>query len=277
MKKYAIYAFIVGLMLVAARAAASYDIVSGWKYEEKKEVNLGQLIAEKYEGEAVKIAAEAKKYTVEVKTEKTKHPDLGGKLYFKPMLIKKASREIYVGYGSGFIVSADGYIVTAYHVIDGADLDNITIVKNGLTYKAKLIGTQIAKDMALLKINADFQQTAKIAPKKEIREGETSYSAGFPLELGFIFSRGVINSPKVKLTIEEELIQTDARVIPGNSGGPLINSKGEIIGVIVAYIPNTGYGFAIPVSAEDVEKMKTNSDNKNPALDKSSAGHKEEK
>lgn len=277
MKRYATYAFIVGLTMIIIGAIASYEIIADWKYEEKKgDAPLGHFLSAQSEEKTVQIAAEAKKYTVEVKTEKEEYPAFwNNKSYFKnPMRLIKI-REIYAGFGSGFIISSDGYIITAYHVVENTKPDKITIVKNGLVYKAELISTRPEKDRALLKINADSLPHAKISANKNLKEGATSYSAGFPLELGFIFSKGVINSPEIKMSLYDgvRVIQTDARVMPGNSGGPLINSRGEIIGTIVAYIPNTGYGYAIPLGAEDIEEMKkTKLDDKNPGN-----GAKEEK
>lgn len=264
MKRYATYAFIVGLTLLITGAIVSYYVIASadWKYEEKKENNVGRWIAEKYEEETVKIAAEAKKYTVSVWVEKREFPDFGDITQPTNALMITLVGKTYVAHGSGFIISANGYIVTAYHVIKDAVKGKIIVIFNELSYQAEIAGIDEENDMALLKIEADSLSFAKIS-KKKAKEGQKAMVAGYPLDNPFTFGVGNINvaNAKIKLYPGANLIQFDIIINGGNSGGPLINSDGEIIGIAVASWPAAHYNYAMPITKEDVERMKNTKTN----------------
>ncbi|MDX6746900.1 trypsin-like peptidase domain-containing protein [Polaribacter sp. PL03] len=158
-----------------------------------------------------------------------------------------------VGTGSGVIISADGYIVTNNHVIDGASALEITL-NNKKKYKAELIGRDAANDIALLKINADVDLPyVPFANSDNIKIGEWVLAVGNPYNLTSTVTAGIISAKGRDLEGNnniESFIQTDAAVNPGNSGGALVNSRGELIGINTAISSKTGsfigYSFAVP-------------------------------
>ena len=158
-----------------------------------------------------------------------------------------------VGTGSGVIISADGYIVTNNHVIDGANELEITL-NNKRKYKAELIGRDAANDIALLKIEADSELTyLSFANSDNIKIGEWVLAVGNPYNLTSTVTAGIISAKGRDLEGNrniESFIQTDAAVNPGNSGGALVNSRGELIGINTAISSKTGsfigYSFAVP-------------------------------
>ncbi len=164
------------------------------------------------------------------------------------------------GAGSGVIISADGYLVTNNHVIDNADVIKVTL-NNKKTYEAELIGTDPATDIALLKIEEKGLPFISYGNSDEIRIGEWVLAVGNPFNLTSTVTAGIVsakgrdidilrNDPVSGLPSIESFIQTDAAVNPGNSGGALVNTKGELIGINAAIKSNTGsyagYSFAIP-------------------------------
>jgi serine protease Do len=158
-----------------------------------------------------------------------------------------------VGTGSGVIISADGYIVTNNHVIDGASELEITL-NNKRKYKAELIGSDAANDIALLKIEADTDLTyVPFANSDNIKIGEWVLAVGNPYNLTSTVTAGIISAKGRDLEGNrniESFIQTDAAVNPGNSGGALVNSRGQLIGINTAISSKTGsfigYSFAVP-------------------------------
>lgn len=159
------------------------------------------------------------------------------------------------GYGSGIIISEEGYIVTNYHVVAGAQ-ELYVILPEGETVEAKLIGGDKQSDIAVVKIEKPDLPVATIGDSDAVKQGELAVAIGNPLghELSGTVTAGVISAVNRSLQIDGRtmnLIQTDAAINPGNSGGALINSKGEIIGMntLKANISSTGaegLGFAIP-------------------------------
>jgi len=163
------------------------------------------------------------------------------------------------GSGSGFIVSEDGFILTNDHVVGTADEINVTMF-NGDVYPAKLIGGDPSTDVALIKIDADFNLPhLKMDLENEPKVGQWVLAFGNPLQLRFTVTSGIISAMSRNLGILrnsstwaiEDFIQTDAAINPGNSGGPLVNLYGEVIGINSALVSDTGnfagYGFAIPI------------------------------
>ncbi len=156
--------------------------------------------------------------------------------------------------GSGVIVSDDGYIVTNNHVISGAETITVTLA-DGTTYDAQLVAADDSTDLALIKIDASGLQAAEIGSSAELTKGETAVIIGNPL--GYLdgsVSAGVISGLDRTLSFSDgttlyHLIQTDASVNPGNSGGGLFNDRGQLVGIVTAKTSSTeveGLGYAIP-------------------------------
>ena len=158
-----------------------------------------------------------------------------------------------VGTGSGVIISQDGYIVTNNHVIDGASDIEITL-NNRQKYKAKLIGTDKDNDIALLKIDADLDLPyIPFADSDNIKIGEWVLAVGNPYNLTSTVTAGIVSAKGRDLegnSAINSFIQTDAAVNPGNSGGALVNMRGELVGINTAITSKTGsfigYSFAVP-------------------------------
>ncbi len=160
-----------------------------------------------------------------------------------------------VSMGSGVIVSADGYIITNEHVIDGATTITVEDV-NGNTYDATLIGSDSKTDIAVLKIDAENLTYAEIADSDNLEIGDDAIVIGNPLGTGISVTNGIISALNKEVTIENEtmyLIQTNAAVNQGNSGGGLFDINGNLIGIVNAKSSNTsssvsveGLGYAIP-------------------------------
>lgn len=156
------------------------------------------------------------------------------------------------GTGSGVIASADGHIITNHHVIEGAG--SITVeLHDGRQLQARVIGSDSASDLALIKVEADGLVPAEFASSYQIRLGEAVAAIGNPFDVGISISTGVISATGrhgTSLTEDDYFIQTDAALNPGNSGGALINRHGQVIGINTAIYSrtgsNTGVGFAVP-------------------------------
>ncbi len=162
-------------------------------------------------------------------------------------------REPIRSLGSGFIISADGYILTNAHVVDGAD--KITVrLPDQQTYKAKVIGKDKRTDIALLKIDAKNLPVAPIGDSDNIQVGEWVLAIGEPFGLDHTATHGIVSAIGRDLPDESYVpfIQTDAPVNPGNSGGPLINANGKVIGInSQIYTKSGGFmgiSFAIPIN-----------------------------
>lgn len=158
-----------------------------------------------------------------------------------------------IGTGSGVIISADGYIVTNNHVIDSANEIEITL-NNQKKYKAELIGTDKANDIALLKIEADEELPfTPFANSDNVQIGEWVLAVGNPYNLTSTVTAGIVSAKGRDLegnSAIDSFIQTDAAVNPGNSGGALVNVRGELVGINTAISSKTGsfvgYSFAVP-------------------------------
>ena len=166
------------------------------------------------------------------------------------------------GSGSGVIISDDGYIITNNHVIEGAD--NIEVSMNdNRSYSAKLIGTDPTTDIAVLKIEGSHFPSLKIGDSEAVKIGEWVLAVGNPFDLTSTVTAGIVSAkgrninllssdPGREIFPIESFIQTDAAVNPGNSGGALVNTNGELIGINTAIASRTGsfsgYSFAVPSS-----------------------------
>ena len=167
------------------------------------------------------------------------------------------------GSGSGFIVSADGYILTNNHVVADADRVVVKLLDNR-EFNARVVGRDPATDVAVIKIDADHLPTAVLGNSDATRVGEWALAIGNPLGFQFTVTAGIISAkgrnlpglvdqeqPAQQYAIQD-FIQTDAAINPGNSGGPLVNVRGEVVGINSAIASQTGlysgYGFAIPIN-----------------------------
>ncbi len=167
-----------------------------------------------------------------------------------------------LGSGSGIILTSDGYIVTCKHVIDGAE--TITVILNDDTeHEAKLIGSDSRTDLAVLKIEATGLVPATLGDSDMLTVGEDVIAIGNPLgELRGTATSGIVSALSREVTVgsmDMSLIQTDAAISPGNSGGGLFNASGSLIGIVNAKASGSnseGLGFAIPVS--DVKTIISN-------------------
>jgi serine protease Do len=161
------------------------------------------------------------------------------------------------GSGSGVIISADGYIVTNNHVVDGADEFTVTL-SNNKTYKGKVTGRDASSDLAVVKIDASNLPFISFANSDDVRLGQWVLAIGYPLNLDATVTSGIISAKSRSLGINsrksktplEAFIQTDAAINPGNSGGALVNTQGDLVGINSAIASPTGsyagYGYAIP-------------------------------
>ena len=165
--------------------------------------------------------------------------------------------QVESGAGSGVIISSDGYILTCAHVVDGAS--NITVTINDKDYTATLVGEDTTSDIAVIKIDADGLTPATVGDSDSLKVGQNVMAVGNPLgELGGTVTGGMISALNRSVTIQGSssvntmsLIQMDASVSPGNSGGGLFNMNGELVGIVNAKSSSSdaeGLGFAIPIN-----------------------------
>src|SRR5690606_4302861 len=164
----------------------------------------------------------------------------------------RRSQRPEIGTGSGVIISADGYIITNNHVIDNSQELSVTL-NNNKTYNAKIVGTDPNTDIALLKIEADEDLPfITFGDSDEAKIGEWVLAVGNPFNLTSTVTAGIISAKARDLSgrSSQSFIQTDAAVNPGNSGGALVNTRGELIGINTAITSQTGsyvgYSFAVP-------------------------------
>ena len=162
-----------------------------------------------------------------------------------------------VGYGSGVILSKDGYIVTNYHVIENADQIDVTLNDNRI-FQATVVGMDPNTDLALIKIDGDEFPYIPMGNSEDLKLGEWVLAVGNPFNLTSTVTAGVVSAKARKIGVYESresiesFIQTDAAINMGNSGGALVNVRGELIGINAALESPTGtyagYGFAIPTT-----------------------------
>jgi len=192
------------------------------------------------------------------KTVETQVPDAFNDPFFRQFFgpgMPDVPRERTVrGEGSGFIVGADGRILTNAHVVDGATEVRVTL-RDGREFEGRVLGTDPVTDVAVVKIEADDLPTVDLGDSERLRPGEMAIAIGNPLGLENTVTMGIISAtgrsssdigaPDKRVSF----IQTDAAINPGNSGGPLLNQRGEVIGMNTAIIQGAqGLGFAIPIN-----------------------------
>ncbi|MBQ6102027.1 MAG: trypsin-like peptidase domain-containing protein [Bacteroidales bacterium] len=175
-----------------------------------------------------------------------------GQLYGYP---GQTRNNTMVAYGSGVVLTPDGYIVTNNHVVEGADEVEVTF-NNKVKKTASIVGTDPTTDLALIKVDGEDLHYLTFGDSDNVRIGEWVLAVGNPFNLTSTVTAGIVSAKARNLSIlgegtsVESFIQTDAAVNPGNSGGALVNTKGELVGINAAIASHTGsyegYSFAIP-------------------------------
>jgi serine protease Do len=161
-----------------------------------------------------------------------------------------------VSQGSGFIISGDGYVLTNHHVIDGAD--EVTVkLSDSREFQAKVVGSDEKSDVALLKIDAKGLPALRLGDSRQLRPGQWVVAIGSPFGLDHSVTAGIVSAVGREIQapnqyLIDQVIQTDAAINQGNSGGPLINASGRVIGVNTQIATgnggNVGLGFAVPIN-----------------------------
>jgi S1-C subfamily serine protease len=159
------------------------------------------------------------------------------------------------GAGSGFVIDGEGHILTNYHVVENARQVEVT-TSDKKKYKAQIVGTDPAHDLAVIQIPARDVARAEIGDSKNLMVGQKVFAIGNPFGLSGTMTRGIISSIRSvrgPRGFIDEAIQTDAAINPGNSGGPLLNSRGQVIGINSMILTggveqSAGIGFAIPIN-----------------------------
>lgn len=177
--------------------------------------------------------------------------------YRPSVVLIYAENALTYGYGTGFFISEDGYIATNQHVV--ADATSVTVkLYSGKSFQATVVGASASDDLAVLKIDGGRYPCVRFGDSDSLRVGEVAVAIGHPSgeDAPWSTTQGIISALNREITVNgngtiEELtmIQTDAPVNPGNSGGPLFNGRGEVIGIVTRKLTNNeGIGFAIPMN-----------------------------
>jgi Do/DeqQ family serine protease len=174
--------------------------------------------------------------------------------FFGSQTPSPSQRRVERGTGSGFIISADGRILTNAHVVDGADTVKVTL-KDGRSFVGKVMGKDKVTDVAVVKIQSNNLPTVTLGNSDQLQPGQWAIAIGNPLGLDNTVTTGIISGTGRSSNLigagdkRVDYIQTDAAINPGNSGGPLLNARGEVIGMNTAIIQGAqGLGFAIPIT-----------------------------
>lgn len=173
--------------------------------------------------------------------------------FFKNMLPENEPKEQrFISLGSGFVVRSDGFVVTNNHVVDGAEKVQVNF-SDGKKMEASIYATDRVTDIALLKIDAKDLKTLKFGDSDKVRVGDLVIAVGNPFGLGGTVSSGIISAigRDIQIGPYNDFLQTDAAINKGNSGGPMINTRGEVIGINTAIFStqgggSIGIGFAVP-------------------------------
>ena len=192
------------------------------------------------------------------RTVKTEIPDVFNDPFFRQFFgfefPNAPSSRVERGTGSGFIIDANGLILTNAHVVDGADRVTV-LLKDGRSFEGEVKGADPVTDVAVIKIQASQLPTVRLGDSNFLRPGEWAIAIGNPLGLDNTVTAGIISatgrtSSQVGVSDKRvNFIQTDAAINPGNSGGPLLNQQGDVIGMNTAIIGGAqGLGFAIPIN-----------------------------
>lgn len=202
----------------------------------QKQASDGELL-DAYSKTVVRVAKEVSEAVVQIKVKKDKQNN-------------NRRRRDAAGGGSGFLISSDGFIVTNSHVVSGANSIDIAL-QDGRQFKGRLVGNDPATDIAVVQISGDHLSTVSFADSSQLQVGQLAIAIGNPYGFQYSLTAGVVSALGRSLRSEngrliDDVIQTDAALNPGNSGGPLVNSNGKVIGVNTAVIlPAQGLCFAV--------------------------------
>jgi serine protease Do len=201
-------------------------------------------LVEQVQGSIVSISSEAE---ARPRSERNTNPF---EFFFSPDQRRSPRQQPQMGSGSGFIVSSDGYIVTNRHVVENADKLTVELF-DGTEIEAELIGIDDSLDIALLKIDRTGLTSISLGDSDKMRIGDTVLAFGHPLNLGFSVTSGIVSGIGRDMRMDGldvgTYIQTDADITFGNSGGPLVNANGQVIGINTLIISRgETFGFAIP-------------------------------
>lgn len=277
MKKYSIYIFaILAIFAVTAGGACAYGGSSSNSQESPSAGGPGAPVDLTYAAEKalpavvhIKYVRNSKVETVDVQSDPFSdffdpfgffgQGNRGGGTQKKQMQTPKKEAS-----GSGVIISADGYIVTNNHVVEGADELTVTLNDNR-EFSARIIGTDKATDLALIKVDGTGLPTLPIGDSDKLKVGEWVLAVGNPFNLNSTVTAGIVSAKarSLRANAVESFIQTDAAINAGNSGGALVNTQGELVGINAMLYSQTGsysgYGFAIPTTIMNkvVQDLKT--------------------
>ena len=249
--------FIAGLMFVLSLCGWSYTY-AGEAAISKESVDIltkvGQATAE--------IVDAVRPAIVNISTTRTVKFQGGGDQFLDDPFFRRFFGDRFqtpkerksLGLGSGVIVDADGYILTANHVIQGADEIKVTL-SDKREFKGKIVGSDIMTDIGVVKIDAKDLPSVKMGDSAKLRVGETVLAIGSPYGLSQTVTMGIVSAvgrANIGIADYEDFIQTDAAINPGNSGGALVNVRGELVGINTAIFSTSGgyqgIGFAVPTS-----------------------------
>lgn len=209
------------------------------------------MLLDTYSNTVVNVAKKVSPSVVQIKVTKRSIDSVSGRQRQSPLPGHHPGRDrVEGGSGSGFIISSDGYIITNNHVVAGALTIKVHLA-DSREYDATLIGRDPDTDIAVLKIYADSLKAIRFANSKHLQVGQIAIAIGNPYGYQYSLTAGVVSALGRTLRSEsgrliDDVIQTDAALNPGNSGGPLVNSQGDVIGVNTAVIlPAQGICFAV--------------------------------
>jgi len=249
--------FLAGLVFVLTLCGWSYTY-AGEAAISKESVDIltkvGQATAE--------IVDAVRPAIVNISTTRTVKLQGGGDQFFDDPFFRRFFGDRFqspkehksLGLGSGVIVDPDGYILTANHVIQGADEIKVTL-SDKREFKGRIVGSDIMTDIGVVKIDAKDLPNVKMGDSAKLRVGETVLAIGSPYGLSQTVTMGIVSAvgrANVGIADYEDFIQTDAAINPGNSGGALVNVRGELVGINTAIFSTSGgyqgIGFAVPTS-----------------------------
>ena len=250
----------IGLIAGISFLAGAIFFALSFGYLQESENNEPVLSPPEVQAESIKVTGlnfaplvkKVRPAVVKVISESIRETGFGDSLLDRFFNIPRRKQRV-PGVGSGFFISRDGYIITNNHVVDNAIKIRIKTIDDK-EYKAKIIGTDPKSDLALLKIKANNLPYIELGDSNKVEVGEWVLAIGNPLNQDLSVTSGIISAKGRQLGLAdyEDFLQTDAAINRGNSGGPLINMEGKVIGINSAIIApsggNVGIGFAIPSS-----------------------------
>ncbi len=238
----------------AAAPAPSANLFASPAAQEKPSMDF-VTIAEKIGPAVVRIEAQRKEpsRTSAFGGDSPFGDDFFNRFFGQPRQNQPESNIVQVG-GTGFFITADGYILTNNHMVEKDKTTSVTVtVLGGKAYDAKIVGTDPSTDLALLKVQAKDMPFAELGDSSLAKVGEWVLAIGNPLGMEHTVTAGIVSYKGRQIDTQsyQDFIQTDAAINPGNSGGPLINMRGEVIGInstilTSGFAGNIGIGFAIP-------------------------------